>query len=51
MGFLVDYRKGMPHNDNKNSDMSTIKKIPVYRLGPYLDKAHTPYTENYYANP
>ena len=51
LNFLVNYEKGMFHNDNKNSVMPTIGKISIYLPGPYLDKGHTPCTENFYASP
>ena len=38
----------MFHNDNENSDMSTIEINPFYLLRPFFDKGHNLYTENHY---
>ena len=51
LDLLVYCGKGMFDNDDEHSDMPTTERIPVSLMGPFLNKGHILYTDNYYTSP
>ena len=51
LDFLVYCGRGMFHNDDPYSNMSTTERIPSVLMGPYFGKGHIIYTDNWYTSP